>query len=89
MSKKINVITVHHHWALREIASSITDTLLLYDFDVHSTDDFLEQSDFNVIISGKDIPVDKSNINIVVETDHIEMPQQILYPRNYFNYTIL
>ena len=70
MSKKIHVITVHHHWAYRELASSITDALKLYGFDVHQSDYFLDQSDFNIFISGQHQEVDRNNINIVYETDH-------------------
>lgn len=91
MSRKINVIAVHHQWALVELAMSIVNSLNIYGFEAKYYEDVNKQIDFNVFVSGQDFHLaSNDNINIQVETDHIELDKQIkrsITHKDYFKYT--
>jgi|WetSurMetagenome_2_1015567.scaffolds.fasta_scaffold03350_9 hypothetical protein len=68
--KKINIISVHHQWAYKELSLSIRDACISYGFDAQCYNDINEQTDFNIFITGRNIGPNPNSINIVFETDH-------------------
>jgi len=90
MSRKIAINVVHNKWAYEELAESIKDALISFDFDATVSYAGTVTEDFNIFITGKGAPgLDTTNnrVNIFFETDHIDAVLRQRAPIDYSIFT--
>jgi hypothetical protein len=87
--KNITVWNEQNAWAFTELIETIKDAILQYGgFDVKVNYGILTNpNDFIIQLHGKGIPVPRSEISVLVESDHIDLPLRKRAPLDYTKWT--